>query len=822
MSKYQRLKSHFPSLYQPEEQDINLLNGLLKELGANMDEVGRDLTDIMQSHWCKVADKATYDPHYLRGRELEGLGVINLQDLLDKKAIADYPYLLDLVRLGSLVSVPPWREPLVLRENVEQYRKRLLRIVKIYQNGLGTLGAIRSMVTAELPENAELDTSAQQRSFFIEENTPYIGDIKNIVSVGASLAAPGMTDETIGPLMRWPLSNSSMEAVAPVIHITGIEDSAENSATLAPMIERFDPTTALDDDQSLCGIGIAYTDTIPAGTTLRLSPAHAACIATDEGVLLSASSDTQIGIADYQAISGAPAGVVQASLQTSDKIIWFAIDNAGAQELWRFNGTAWQEVLTAESLTTIHCLQQRQQELLIGCDAGLLVVDLFPNEGDNFSSQAMPAFSGNTVYSIELNKREFNHLYVGSENGLQTVDLSNSISTTFIEATPIRAICESSTNLFFGGELGVFQYRFRTAELNYLHAEFESEQESDWLIVPPGELPDSPEFGMPPVQTLCLGTDDILWIGTSEGLACYRARKEADLVYRTVLEGFRDLIDGAVNTLQQDEHGIIWMTTSNGLIRFDGRDLARFDFTDNAWLQLGEADAIYTEEKKKSRSVWRYSRSLSQWEIFDYTAKQWVSYGDAAVLEAQAIQSIVHIDTVKAALGTLSGSNEFTLDSDVDTAQLLMRCKPDHTRIVNGGVPAIPRMPHGHSNWRYLSMEPEGLVDSTDLPWWSVEGRLVPPPEHDSPYPGRFQIVDMTPYQLDQMVFAYDPAAIVKFQWENNKPLRVLVRLLKRDQDDVIDPAIVDRVWQGISKVKPAGVNIRLAVDEKIVRGVQV
>ncbi|MCG8311696.1 MAG: hypothetical protein MI976_00635, partial [Pseudomonadales bacterium] len=165
---------------------------------------------------------------------------------------------------------------------------------------------------------------------------------------------------------------------------------------------------------------------------------------------------------------------------------------------------------------------------------------------------------------------------------------------------------------------------------------------------------------------------------------------------------------------------------------------------------------------------------------------------------------------------------EFTKSSDVPVTDLVMRCKPDHTRIVNGGIPAIPRMPNGSSMWRYLSMEPPGLVDSTDLPWWSIEGRLVPPPDHDAPYPGRFQNINVKPFQLDQMVFAYNPAAKVKFQWENNKPLRVLVRLFKRDGTDVIDPAIIDRVWQGINKVKPAGVNIRLAVDEKIVRGEQI
>ncbi|MCG8673361.1 MAG: hypothetical protein MI867_28485 [Pseudomonadales bacterium] len=819
MSKYERLKQHLPSLYRPEERDLNLLNGLLKELGTNMDEVSRDLTNVMQSHWYKVADKASYDPHYLRGRELQGMGPINIHDAADKKDIAEYPYLLDLARLGSLVSVPPWREPLALRENVEQYRTRLLRIIQIYRNGLGTLGAIRAMTTAELPENADLALNAQQRSFVIEENTPYIGQAKDIVSVGASLGDPSLEEEILGPLMRWHLSNNGMVAVAPVIFITGIAATEKHDATVTPAVERFDPTSALDDDQSLSGIGIAYNGTLAANETLKLAPAHGAILAGAAGIQRSANSDTQIGIQAYQAIPGAPAGTVTASLQTTDKVVWFAIDNAGAIELWRYDGNAWQQVLTSETLTSIHCLRQRQQELLIGCEAGLFAVELFPTA--DFSVTDIAAYSGNPVYAIELSETHLNHCYIGSANGMHRLDPSNTISETVLEGAAIRAICENSTSIFFGGDLGVFQYRFRTQELTYLHAQYESEQESDWLSFEASEVPVDPEFGLPSVQSLCLGDDDILWIGTSQGFARYRARKEADLVYRTVLEAFSDLVDGAVNSIQQDDHGIIWIATDNGLLRFDGRDLAVFDFADNVWQQLGEADSLYSADQKQSRSVWRFNRSLSQWETFDYIAKQWVAYSGTASLSSDSIQQCLLIDTVHAALGTLNG-HEFTFSSDVPESQLLMRCKPDHLRIVGGGIPCVPRMPQGTSNWRYLSLEPESLVDSTDLPWWSMEGRLVPPPVHDAPYPGRFQDLDLTPFQLDQMVFAYNPAAKVKFQWENNKPLRVLVRLLKRNSDDVIDPAIVDRVWHGVNKVKPAGVNIRLAVDETIVRGEQV
>ncbi|MDX1696042.1 MAG: hypothetical protein R3208_19915, partial [Ketobacteraceae bacterium] len=437
------------------------------------------------------------------------------------------------------------------------------------------------------------------------------------------------------------------------------------------------------------------------------------------------------------------------------------------------------------------------------------------------TSAAIATYTGTPVYTVANSNRYGNGVYVGSGEGLHVLDTANTRVETLLTGTSIHAICENSTSVYFGGELGVFQYRFRTGQLTYLHAEFESEQESDWLPFVISELPVNPVFGLPPVRALWLGDDDILWIGTTQGLARYRARKEADLVYRTVLEGFSDLVNGPVSQIQQDDHGIVWLSTHNGLLRFDGRDLAQFSFTDNLWRPLGQADSLYRDDTQSSRSVWRYNRSSSQWEIFDYTAKQWVTFSQPTLLDPDPVQACLLVDTVRAELGILAG-NEFSKSADVAVTDLLMRCKPDHTRILDGGIPCIPRMPTGSSDWRYLSIEPGSLTDSTDLPWWSMEGRLVPPPDHDAPYPGRFQVKDLTPFQLGQMIFAYNPAAKVKFQWENNKPLRVLVRLLKRSSDDVIDPAIIDRVWQGISKVRPAGVNIRLAVDETIVRGEQI
>jgi len=49
----------------------------------------------------------------------------------------------------------------------------------------------------------------------------------------------------------------------------------------------------------------------------------------------------------------------------------------------------------------------------------------------------------------------------------------------------------------------------------------------------------------------------------------------------------------------------------------------------------------------------------------------------------------------------------------------------------------------------------------------------------------------------------------------------VLARLKLREDEETIDPVVIDRVWQGIQQVRPVGVRVLLAVEEQIVRGVE-
>jgi hypothetical protein len=176
-------------------------------------------------------------------------------------------------------------------------------------------------------------------------------------------------------------------------------------------------------------------------------------------------------------------------------------------------------------------------------------------------------------------------------------------------------------------------------------------------------------------------------------------------------------------------------------------------------------------------------------------------------------------DQVAADLGEWDGE-VFVPGGGVDEEKLLMRCKPREDTVRDGGVPAVPRMPIGTSEWRYLSLEPEGLEETEERPSWTLEGRLLPAPDLPAPFPGRYDLPAPPPSGIfDEAVFAYEPAARIWFEWKARRPLTVAARLQSKFTGESIDPAVLDRVWQGIQQVRPAGVRAVLAVEEEIVRG---
>jgi len=806
-TSFDRIRNRLPSLYQPEDNDRSLLSVWLRAVGKVLDAMQQESTQVMQSHWFQYADQATYNPWFLRTRALAKPPLPFPKP--DDPSLAQFPYVDDLARLGTLVPVVPWEQPPQLRDLVEDYRLRISRIVDVYRNGLGTMGKLRRMVEAQLPAVHGAPPERRDRPFWLEEFAP---------SVKQSYSAPtrGVPKEMVGPLMRWTVENHSLDFAAPVVYIQGLAAQPDKiDATVNPMVELYQAGSA-KPGSAKPRIGLAYSDTVPAGQTLRLRPAANSWLGFEKGIQSAQALPPEGGAADpsapgpWKPVAGGPSDNVTAIYQSQDLALWVATN-----KLARFDGTTWTDALTG--LGHISALaEDGRNNLLIATNDGLLRMPLYP--AGAFTATPDPGLAGRKVLAIF--RAADGRLWFGTDAGVFFEELDGVIDHTVPQGAAINAIAQDEAGLFyFGTALGLFQWQPGTDFWHWYEGKNFGEENADWQPFFPKKAIADQNFPaatapfLPPVTCVLCDRNASVWIGTENGIARYTAPEDQNLEFQTVLEAFPDLTAGRVFSIQQDSRGLLWFGTDRGLFRYDGRDW--WQVQAGAWMQLGRADTLYPSGA--ARGQWRFDRASSKWQRLDRT---WITFTDAPRSTAEtAVHAIAWTGGVAADLGQWEGST-FSNPAPVEAGKLVVRVKPDERTIVNGGVPALPRLPRGASVWRYLSMEPPGMTPPSLRPWWSSEGRLFPPPpDLDAPSEGRYDLITPPPESdFDRAVFAYLPAARVWFEWQSQLPLSVLVRLKKAAPDETIDPAMVDRVWQGIQQVRPAGVSVRLAVEEDIVK----
>ncbi len=579
------------------------------------------------------------------------------------------------------------------------------------------------------------------------------------------------------------------------------------------------------------------------GETLRLRTAYASWIGGEDGLLRALSPPGESSPANptapgpWQAAPGAPAGTVSALHQGRDLTVWAAMESGDADDagdggaLWRFDGEAWTEALGG--LPRVLCLALDGGDLLAGTAKGLLRIPLHPNGA--LTPEPKPEdLNGPEVHAILHVKG--GGLWLGTAAGLDQKDLT----LPFEVAGPVHALYQDAAGtVYLGTDLGLLQFQPGLNHGYWYSGESHSDQIPDWNPLA-GEKKSAPApdtVFLPPVRVIRRGPDSSLWLGTDHGIARYRARPTGGLAYTTLLEAFPDLATGRVFAIEEDARGTLWFATGQGLFRFDGRD----------WWQArkGEGDAVAlvrlgAAEEPEQPVFWRFR--AGSWERLDSAAKApgWVPHVPASVPAEPAVHTLLWTRQAVADLGTWDeGTSAFTRTGEAP-GKLRSRYKPDESRIVDGGLPAVPGLPPGRSVWRYLALESAAVPEPQGRPAWTVEGRLLPPlpdPGRVAPQEGRysqsrrhvqgrerldpgagfdaFDVFDA----FDGAVFAYPPEARVWFAWEERHAPAVLVRLQTTAPGEAIDPAVLDRVWQGIQQVRPAGVRALLAVDEVIVRG---
>lgn len=798
-----RILERLPSLYRPEPgyDDDDPLLQLVAAVGDLIDELSAASAEVMQAHWLNYADSALYSAWLGRRRELRGDGPLAPGDPL----IDTFPYLADLPRLASLVDMSPWREPLSDRERVETFRRRIHRIIRLHRDGLGTLAALRNMTLAALPLlDADAPPGLRERSFTVEEFT---GARRAIQAVSQD----GIPGDQVGPLMRWRVDSDSLAAVAPLVIIEGVAAVAGViDATEEPIIERFDPDTGT-------GVGLHYQGVLAAGEALALVPGYACWLGVDAGVALAQSIPQGTESVDPTAAgpwtdeASAPADAVIAIQQTQDLSLWAATGNGGGS-LWRRDDSSWTQIF--DGLPEIRCLLSLGPELLVGFATGLARLDIQP--AGAFALIPDPAtLADAAVHALAVDRDGV--VWAATALGLARLESGSLVYTDLgnRSATQTALFCvapDPGGDIYCGGELGLFLHRPGSNRWFLLQDEAVDEAVDDWLAVDlaTGSLPASDTVFVPPVLCVVHGPDTHLWLGTSQGIARYRAREQRR-TYTTLLEAFPYLTQAAVPQIRLDARNRLWFATGEGLFVFDQLD----------WFQRqGDALARLPRqlEEPEQPVFWRFLRATDTWQSLAPPSNAGFENfsGSQLGLTEPAVYCIEWTSRAHARLGSFDGS-EFTVDTAAVPAALAVRYKPDVTRIVDGGLAGLPLLAAGSSDWRYLQREEAAPPAPGSAPAWTREGRLLPPPASlAAPFEGRHLGAPEGP---EMPVFSFNPAARVWFSWRPRTALAVTVRLQRNAPDEQLDPQILDRVWRELQRVKPAAVAVYLAVGETIERG---
>ena len=785
MGAAQKIGALLPSLWRPEEGESGLLAALVAAAGAELDRVRIAAGDTMQAHWLGFADSALLSSYMSLARREAGKPPLLPSD----PETAAFPYIVDLAGLAGLLGLVPFAEPPEGRESVEAFRARIRETVALWQEGLGTRAAIAGTAALSLSGLAE-------RAVAIEEFAPREGPMQAVTAAGA----PG---DMVGPLMRWRATSDTLAPAQLEIAIEGVApDGGRVDATVNPLVERFDPTTGT-------GAGVGWEGTVAPGKTLLLRPTYISWLATAKGVRAATALPSSDVPADPTAAgpwateAAVPAKAVRALARTADGSVWAALPgSAGTFDLWRRGAGGWATALAG--LPEIFCLVGEEDALFVGHANGLSRLSVFdaapalapdPGTAGRSAVRALARDAGGMLWAGTAD----GPAQVGTRLGLSPVGPGTRAKT----ATAVRAVlAEPDRIVWFGGASGLFRYDIAADHWHAYDGASADETVPDWLPWPDGD--DAPPRGaapfLPPVTALLRTPDQSLWIGTERGLARYRARRHRG-AYATRLDAFPELGSGTVNALALDERQRLWAATDRGLLLFDGAH----------WFQArgGALQRLPAAGHAAAETTWRFDRAADEWQS--------ALAGDPAGFRHKPVAPVTSAeDPVTAILWSDGVVAE--LDGKPAPGRVLGRIKPDPTRILDMAIPAIPRLPPGGADFRYLRYLAAEPPAPKTLPAWTAEGRLLTPRGlAPAPHEGRHLAIHAA--APVEPVFAYNPAAKVHFRVAARLPFSVTVRLEKLAADDVLPPPVVARLRGAIAMVRPAGVRVRLAHGEDPVEG---
>lgn len=165
------------------------------------------------------------------------------------------------------------------------------------------------------------------------------------------------------------------------------------------------------------------------------------------------------------------------------------------------------------------------------------------------------------------------------ESFRQITNISQNNSKLGINSNVVYSIVEEMPNVLWFGTRGAGVYRYNTLT-NQIEEHFNTTSEKNNRL------------SNDDVLSLHIGSNDILWIGTSGGLnRISLQRRSASNIHYTQNDG---LTNNTVHGILEDKKGMIWLSTNNGLILFDPKNTTFKTFDKNDGLQNDEyTDGAY-------------------------------------------------------------------------------------------------------------------------------------------------------------------------------------------------------------------------------------
>ena len=791
MGSAARICDLLPSLWRPEEDEISLLTALIGAAASRLDQAHVEAGETMQAHWATFSDSALLSSFVAASRQRS-----HQRPLLPGDAEVELnPFINDLARLTSLLGLAPFTEPLDARETVEAFRRRVFATVQLWQDAIATRAGLLGAARLSL-------SGVSDRGLHLEEFAP-------AAPIFHQVEMPGIPEALVGPLMRWRVDARALLPTPIEVYIQGVATvEGKIDPTENPVIEMFDPATGT-------GTGLAYEGKLAEGEALALLPTHSSWLAVGGTVQSSTALPTATESADptaagpWAAVDQGPDSTVRDFAQTADGALWAAVAADGAGALWRLTAAKWEKLF--DGLPEVFCLLADGDSLLVGHSNGLSRLAIF---ADALSLEPEP--SNGEGPAVRALARGTERIWAATATGAARVTARGTLKAVGPGAraanhTPFCAVhVDPDGIIHFGGDVGLFRYDEARNQWHAYHGEAVDELVADWSPwVPADALPTDAEVFLPTVTSLLRGPDMSLWIGTTRGLARYRARARRG-AYSTRLEAFPELGVGIVHTLALDERQQLWVGSDRGLLVCDGSHW--FQARDGALVRLAQPI-------EQGGYSWRFDRAGDAWER--------AIPGDAGGFSEQTpmpvttdeddVTAITWTDGAIAQLGALSPEGQFTADHTLVPGQLRRRLKPDPTKIFDGFLPSLPRVGPAVADFRYLALE-DDLPPPTAFPAWTREGRLMPPPKTAAaPAEGRY--LQAEALRLIDTVFSFNPAARVSLRWRPRAALSVTARLERESPDETLPAVVLDRVAAAMDMVRPAGARVRLAHGETVVRG---